>query len=168
MAFADAGAVCFGQPPLSAFPRLQAEVQGPPDALLLDWQARGEVRAGANGEPTRWLHLGLSATLPLTCQRCLAPVSQHLASERWFRFVADEATAEAQDDEAEEDLLVESREFDLHALVEDEFLMALPMVVLHDVCPGEVCMAVADADFEAAAAAKPNPFAALESWQRKP
>jgi uncharacterized protein len=36
-----------------------------------------------------------------------------LRSDRWFRFVADEATAEAEDEESEEDLLVVSRDFDL-------------------------------------------------------
>ena len=78
------------------------------------------------------------------------------------------ATAEAQDDESEEDLLVVSREFDLRSLIEDELLMAMPLVPLHDVCPSPIKMAVVDPDFEEAVAAKPNPFAALAALQKKP
>ena len=36
---------------------------------------------------------------------------------------------------SEEDLLALSREFDLHELIEDELLMALPVVPKHDECP---------------------------------
>lgn len=37
-------------------------------------------------------------------------------------------------------MLVLSREFDLHALIEDELLMALPMVPMHEHCPEAVPM----------------------------
>ena len=167
VAFTDADDVRVGHEPLQAYERLIEEAQGPTDGLSVNWTATGELRAAASTEGERWLHLAVDATLPLTCQRCLTPVSVLLESDRWFRFVADEATAEALDDEAEEDLLVESREFDLHALIEDELLMALPVVPLHDECPVEVKMAAVDADFEEAVAAKPNPFAALAGLQKK-
>jgi uncharacterized protein len=62
----------------------------------------------------------------MECQRCLTPVDVPLDVERSFRFVADEATAEALDDECDEDLLALSREFDLRELIEDELLMACP------------------------------------------
>ena len=81
--------------------------------------------------------------------------------DRWFRFVADETTAEALDDDSEEDLLALSRDFSLHELIEDELLMALPVVPRHEVCPSEVPMSSSDEDFEAANAERPNPFAAL-------
>ena len=42
--------------------------------------------------------LAVRATFPMTCQRCLAPVDVPLEVDREFRFVADEATAEALDD----------------------------------------------------------------------
>ncbi|HQS64567.1 MAG TPA: YceD family protein, partial [Acidovorax defluvii] len=101
------------------------------------------------------------------CQRCLTPVDVPLAVERSFRFVADEATAEALDDESEEDLLALSREFDLRELIEDELLMALPVVPRHDECPSAVPLASSDDDFEAASAEKPNPFAALASLRKE-
>jgi uncharacterized protein len=132
------------------------------------WKAAGELVHGAGVKPQVWLHVTAQAHLPQTCQRCLAEVSTLLEVERSYRFVADEATAEAQDDACEEDLLAISREFNLLALIEDELLMALPQVPLHDVCPVPPQMAAADADFESeGAAGKPNPFAVLGALKGK-
>ena len=168
VAFTDAAGTRQGREPLQTYERLQEEARGPSEGSWVHWQARGELRPVAGSDGERWLHLGVDAALPMTCQRCLTPVVVPLEADCWFRFVADEATAEAQDDESEEDLLVLSREFDLRALIEDELLMAMPLVPLHDVCPIPVKMAVVDPDFEEAAADKPHPFAALAALQKKP
>jgi uncharacterized protein len=141
---------------------------------VVSWQANGESveNAGETSKvkPQIWLHLTAHTTLPQTCQRCLAEVGTELEVNRSYRFVADEATAEAQDDDCEEDLLAISREFNLLELIEDELLMALPLVPMHDVCPVQPKMAVADADFEgdgeAVGAGKPNPFAVLATLKR--
>ena len=122
----------------------------------------GMLSEGASGHQP-WLHLRVDATFPMLCQRCLGPVDVPLWVERSFRFVPDEATAEALDEEFEEDLLALAPDFDLHTLIEDELLMALPLVPLHEECPEPVPLASSDADFEAANAGKPNPFAALAS-----
>lgn len=107
-----------------------------------------------------WLDLRATVDLPLQCQRCLGPVLATVQAERSFRFVVDEATAAALDDEAEEDILVISRDFDALTLVEDELILSLPLVPLHAVCPEAVPMAAVDPEFDAAAE-KPNPFAVL-------
>lgn len=166
VAFTDAASTREGHEPLQTYERLQEEAQGPSEGTLVNWKATGELRPAGGTDGERWLHLGVDTVLPLTCQRCLTPVVTPLEADCWFRFVADEATAEAQDDESEEDLLVLSREFDLRALIEDELLMAMPLVPLHDVCPIPVKMAVVDPDFEEAVATKPNPFAALASLKK--
>ena len=166
-AFVQAGARLTGHDSLLKYERLAQEAQGLHPDLYVNWQAAGELRAAAadgqgEGEGAElWLHLNVEATLPMLCQRCLTPVDVPLQVERSFRFVADEATAEALDDEAEEDLLAISREFDLHGLIEDELLMALPVVPSHEECPVPVVMASSDEDFAAASTEKPNPFAAL-------
>ena len=113
-----------------------------------------------------WLRLKVRASFPMECQRCLTPVDVPLEVDREFRFVADEATAEALDDESEEDLLALSREFDLRELIEDELLMVLPVVPKHDECPTVVPMASSDDDFEEANAEKTNPFAALAGLRK--
>ena len=74
--------------------------------------------------------LGLQARvrLALQCQRCMTPVVEDLVAQRDFLFVADEATAEALDETSEADVLVLSRDFDALSLVEDELILALPLV----------------------------------------
>ena len=113
------------------------------------WTARGEARAQPGSADQVWLHLTASATIPLTCQRCMKPVDVPLSVERSFRFVADEATAEIEDEQSEEDVLALERDFSLTELIEDELLMELPLVPRHDVCPEAVKMAAVDPDFEA-------------------
>jgi len=164
-AFVQAGATLSGQDSLLKYKRLAEEAHGLHPDLRVSWQARGELRHVEGGAEAPWLHLDVHCEVPLLCQRCLAPVDVPLDVERSFRFVADEATAEALDDEAEEDLLAISREFDLRELIEDELLMALPVVPAHGECPTRVDMVFSDENFEAANDDKPNPFAALAALQ---
>jgi len=165
-AFAQAGAKLAGHDSLLKYERLALEAKGLHPDLLVDWQAEGELRTALGGMSQVWLHLKVRAIFPMECQRCLTPVDIPLEVDRAFRFVADEATAEALDDESEEDLLAMSREFDLRELIEDELLMALPVVPKHDECPTAVPLASSDDDFEEASAVKPNPFAALAGLRK--
>ena len=160
-AFAKAGAVLSGQNLLSKYERLLQECGGQGSDRTVTWNARGEMHADAGGFTQIWLHLSAEVVLPLTCQRCLGPADVTLSFDRSFRFVATEEQAEAEDEEAEEDVLALRRDFNLQELIEDELLMELPVVPRHEVCPTEVKLAVQDADFEAAQAGKPNPFAGL-------
>lgn len=163
-AFAKASGHLSGHDTLLKYARLAEEAHGllHPD-LHVNWQANAEMLSdGGNGHQP-WLHLHVEATFPMLCQRCLGPVDVPLLVERSFRFVPDEATAETLDEEFEEDLLALEPDFDLHTLIEDELLMALPVVPRHDECPEPVPLASSDEDFEAANAEKPNPFAALAS-----
>lgn len=168
-----------GQDSLSKYERLRQEsCRLEADLTTAEgviWQADAELVESAGDsakvKPQVWLHLTAQTQLPQTCQRCLGEVSTLLKVERSYRFVADEATAEAEDDECDEDLLAISREFNLSELIEDELLMALPQVPLHDVCPVTPKMSASDADFEgdaeAVGAGKPNPFAVLASLKGK-
>ncbi len=158
-AFAQSQGHLQGQAPLSAFSRIaQDAVQ---EGGQVHWQAEGELVEQAGGSGQVWLHLSADAVVPMTCQRCMAVALIPLEVDRSFRFVADEATAEAEDDDSEEDVLALSREFDLLGLIEDELLMELPVVPRHDVCPAPVSMQSSDADFLQAGEEKPNPFAVL-------
>jgi uncharacterized protein len=149
-----------GHDVLSNYERLMQDANGLAGSNALHWMAQVELRSNAAGQSEPWLHLTVETALPQTCQRCLGPVDVPVQVDREFRFVESEAVAEQQDDDCEEDLLVSSREFDLEALIEDEVLMALPLVPRHETCPVSVKMAVADKDFDAPEE-KPNPFAVL-------
>lgn len=167
--FATAAATLDAADPVPNYVRLVAELADAATDALVRWKATGEERPGADGKATPWLHLEAEAIVPLACQRCLTAVDTPVTVDRWFRFVADEAAAEAEDDESEEDLLVVSRDFDLHALIEDELLMEIPVMPVHDVCPVTVQLSSSDDDFQAAEEAKPNPFAVLGALRsRKP
>lgn len=167
-AFARAGAELAGCEPLSAWPRLLEVAHGQGQGREVRWQAQGQWRAEPGGGAQVWLHLQAQVVLPLVCQRCLEPAEVLVQAERWFRFVATEAQAEALDEEIEEDVLVLARDFDLRTLVEDELLLALPLVPRHAVCPVEPRLSAQDADFEAAQAERPRPFAALAGLKGSP
>ena len=71
-------------------------------------------------------------------------------------------------EDSEEDVLVLSSDMDVWELIEDELIMAVPLVPKHAVCPTQVAMSVADEAFEAAQEARPNPFAALAKLKQTP
>lgn len=163
LALAQSGQALTGQTPMAELPRLAADV--PADAPPADpvaWQARAELRSRLGGADQLWLHLSAQARVPLTCQRCLAPAEQDLSVDQWFRFVDSEAVAEAEDDDSEEDLLVMEPQFDFLALLEDELIMTLPLVPMHEQCPQPPALqsgALVEAE-------KPHPFAVLAQLRR--
>jgi DUF177 domain-containing protein len=159
--FAEDNGVLSGQGPLATYERLMAETQGRAADVPVAWTASGEVRNAGHSLPEIWLHLKAHVVLPLTCQRCLNAVDASLTAQRSFRFVPSEEMAAAQDEQAEEDVLVLSRSFDLVELVEDELLMELPLAPRHEVCPEPVKLQAADEEFDRASVQRENPFAML-------
>jgi len=164
-ALALSGGDVFGHESLSKFERIMQETRGLGGDSVVNWSAHGEMRPGASGEDQVWLSLTAGAIVPLVCQRCMGSVDVALSVDRQFRFVSDEKTAEAEDDESEEDVLVLARDFDLPALVEDELLMELPLIPRHETCPQSVKLEALDADFDSVTPEKPNPFAVLAKMQ---
>jgi uncharacterized protein len=164
--FAQSSGAVAGQDVLSSYQRLIQETQGLGATNVLNWSARGELRLDAAGVRQVWLHLKIDTSLPLTCQRCMRPAHLAVAVNRSFRFVASEEAAEAQDAEAEEDVLALSDDFSLDRLIEDEVLLALPLIPLHDKCPTEVKMAAADPGFESALLERRQPFSVLAQLKK--
>ena len=164
-AFAKAQMHVEGETPLVDLDRLAEDCLGELTGHVA-WALQGAVAPDASGKEAIWLHLEAKASVPLTCQRCLHPVPVELLIEQDFRFVADEATALAEDDDSDEDLLVLEDQFDVLALIEDELLMALPLVPMHPTCLSE--QAPTSKEEEAILAeAKPNPFAVLASLKTR-
>lgn len=162
-AFARAAGVLQAQDPLPRFERLRAEAMvGADGASDVIWRCEGEMRSDGRGGDVPWLHLEATASIPQPCQRCLGPVSIALEVDRWFRFVADEATAEQEDDDSEEDVLSLEPRPSLLNILEDELLMALPLVPMHEECPVAVPMQVGDMGSAGEAPAeREHPFAQL-------
>ena len=160
-AFAQGGAELAGNEPLSRYGRVAQECLDGGKGRSVGWKAHGEMCPDRSGNDEIWLHLGADSSAAMTCQRCLEPVDVALLVDRTFRFVADEETAAAQDDESQEDLLVLEEDFDLHRLIEDELVLALPLIAHHDDCTTHAPKASADPDFAISVAGRPNPFAVL-------
>ncbi len=168
-AFAQSAATLTGSDLLSKYERLMHDLRG----LTVDWadrkvswQLRGEAVTPTGGPMQVWLHLQAHAELPVTCQRCMGAVDVPVTIDGHYRFVANEEAALAEDEVSEEDVLVLSKQFDAQELMEDELLMAMPIVPKHDVCPQPVKLASTDEEFKAALTQKPNAFAALGSLKK--
>ena len=159
--FAEDGRAVEGRTVLQQLPRLESETRDPAASSPITWSATGELRNPGHLQPEIWLHLKADTDLVLTCQRCLGAVEVPVRVDRAFRFVGDEDSAAAQDEESEEDVLALSRTFDLLGLVEDELLMELPLAPRHDVCPVPVKLEVVDEGFDSAPEQRENPFAVL-------
>lgn len=154
-----------GEWPQAAMSRLLASQDALPSdapAPSVRWQARGELRRMTGGPAEVWLQLQARTEVSLQCQRCLMPLRQALEVQRSFRFVADEAEAERQDEDSDEDVLVLSRSLNLSELVEDELILALPIVPRHEACP----QPLPGADPAEDTAPLANPFAVLQALRR--
>jgi uncharacterized protein len=151
---------------LVQFDRLTEDCAGELTSNVM-WAAQGATEPKAGGKDEVWLHLEAHAHVPLTCQRCMKPVSVALEIAQDFRFVADEETAMAEDDDSDEDLLVLSDALDLMALIEDELLMALPLVPMHQACLSEQ-VPLSQEEEAILSQEKPNPFAVLAALKKQP
>ena len=103
----------------------------------------------------------------LECQRCGKAFSHQVHTTYCFSPVRSDEQAEALPDAYEPIEVNEFGEIDLLAMVEDEIILSLPVVPVHD---SEHCE-VSEADMVfgklPAEAEKPNPFAVLASLKRK-
>lgn len=172
-AFAQEGVTLAETTPLQNMERLAQETQGLQADSTVQWQALGELRPRTGADDDVWLHLQAQAVVPLTCQRCMGVVQEPVAVDQWYRFVASEDIAMAEDDQSEEDLLVMEPQFDLLAVLEDELLMALPLVPMHEECPVAPRLQAGDIEEPGGGGErgepgkKPNPFAVLAQLKTK-
>lgn len=154
--FADLGKEIGGELPLDTFSRLSACLLRPAGdvSFKLVFSRDKERRAILNG----WLKTVLS----LRCQRCLEEVSLPIDIRLSVVFVQGLDEAEALPEEMDP-CLVEEDQVVFKDLIEEELLLALPQVAMHD--PGS-CSAPAVKTAEKATIAssgqeRENPFAVL-------
>lgn len=112
---------------------------------------RLDGRLGPRGRSQ--LMLQIDGVLSLCCQRCLEGVEYPVAIRSLLEFVDDEddlTQDEIEDDSR--DYLVEQKELDVVALIEDEIILALPSAPCHENCAVPVA---------GQGATKPSPFLSL-------
>jgi uncharacterized protein len=166
-AFAATGGELRGEWEAAQLRRLRsATVDAPADESRqgVAWSARGErlELSGAGKLPSLLLEADTEVTLE--CQRCLQPMRWPLRARRRIFFVEGEDAAAALDADHDDDVLALVPTLDLQSLVEDELLLALPIVPRHPVCPDPLPRAwVEDAG---RSAPDDHPFAALAALKR--
>lgn len=166
---ARSGATWRGRMALSAMPRLCASLtDGPGDrAALLEFACRGLT--DDQGRPA--LELQLDATLPLRCDRCSGKLALALEAYRIFYFVGTQAELAAIPiDDAPEEALLGSTQFDLAGLIEDEVILQLPISPRHADCVSVVGQSAAPPGFAAMPAGedeRPHPFAGLAALRNQ-
>jgi len=106
-------------------------------------------------------------TVTLMCQRCNLPFQQQVHTTYCFSPVINDEQAEALPEGYEPIYADEYGSVDLLAMIEDEIILSLPVVPVHD---SEHCE-VSEADMVFGQlppeAEKPNPFAVLASLKQK-
>jgi uncharacterized protein len=127
------------------------------------WKVEGTLAPLLGAGPQAALHVVADAAVGLECQRCLQRMVVPLSIDRCVFFVPGEDAAASLDAESDEDVLALEPAVDLKELVEDELLLALPLVPRHEVCPEPLPF---DPGPETPAAE--HPFAALAALKRGP
>ncbi|MCB2264329.1 MAG: YceD family protein [Candidatus Thiosymbion ectosymbiont of Robbea hypermnestra] len=148
----DKGAVFAGRLPLSGLPRLRG--------LLLD--AAGDVGfrlAFSRDEAGRGvLRCEVVATLRLSCQRCLEALEHRVETDTWLALVSG-VDEERRLPERYDPLPVGDEPIRPGDLVEDELLLALPQIPMHE--PVVCGRYVADVNAVPRGSAGASPFAVL-------
>lgn len=153
-----------GDWPLSAMTRLADSLFGPQSGAVA-WSAACEEVPALGAEPELWMQLGARTQVQLQCQRCLKGAPQELVVDRRFRFARTEQEAEELDEALEDDVLALAPRLDLQELVEDELILALPLVARHEgECPEPLPLPLDDLG---PAETTPNPFAALAALKNR-
>lgn len=124
--FARGGGEISGSLSLADLPRL-AEL-GVAEAPEIAFAVRGGINE--RGKPA--LHVHAAGSVAMTCQRCLGRVAVPLAADAELELAASEEEVAAADDDV--DRVAASPAMDLVTLVEDELILALPMVARHADC----------------------------------
>lgn len=109
-------------------------------------------------EGRSFINVSIEAELLLQCQRCLGDMSFPLKIERRLELVKSEADVPEDDLENEQaDVVVSEREMSVLALVEDEVILALPMISSHRDCAIPV---------DGSANMSEHPFAGLAKFKK--
>ncbi len=92
------------------------------------------IAGGVNERGRPELEVQASGELGLVCQRCMKPMTMCLEIDSRLELARSLEEIEAAEDEV--DRVVASKTMDVESMVEDEVILALPMIPRHDRCEG--------------------------------
>lgn len=150
---------------LAGLPRLAASLCADArqlETLRVRWSLHGSLRTDAAGVEQARVSLHVEAELPMLCQRCLQAALQPVRDSVTLLLVDDEPELEAEEIESEEEAFCARHPVDVAELIEDQLILALPLVPMHPSCPQPLAAAGAPAD----ASAPVSPFAVLAGLRK--
>ncbi len=112
------------------------------------------IEGGQNAEQRPCLYIDVDGVLELVCQRCLGSVEHVVEVRSELELATDPQFIESADDDI--DRVLATRSMDPVGLVEDELILVLPMVPMHESCGSA----------HATETKKPSPFAALAALKK--
>lgn len=156
---AERGTALQGEVPVRRFERLSAELEDDAGSVALSFRfLRDEQRLPV-------LRAGFAARVRMVCQRCLEQVEVALHGEYAYAVVKPGMAVDSLP-QGYDALEVDEQPLDLLTLAEDELLLALPIVPVH-----EDCQPPAGRDQPESAeneVSRSNPFSVLAQLKRDP
>lgn len=153
---ADQGVLISGQTTVAALPRFSDFDQSQAEAVSV---ALTFERDPDDGQ--RIVHGTVSAALVMTCQRCLEPVTCDVTAQVNLALVWTEEEISMLPERYDPWLMTDEK-MTLATLLEEELLLALPLVATHEQCPTRLPEGD-EPDASASDERADNPFAVLAS-----
>ncbi len=156
--FARSGRSLEQQLPIDRFERAES--------ILANREGKVQVSLnfGLDQSDTPTLQGTLSATLQLPCQRCMEPMEVTIESPINMALIESEEE-EATLPEQYEPLLVDDKHFSLFEFIEDELILAIPVVCSHEEADCSAARYLQD-EVELPVVEKENPFQVLEQLKK--
>lgn len=139
---------------LAALPRLTAELQ------RVDGVVQVELVFGLDEQSRKIIQGHVEAVLPLLCQRCMQGLDVPVSVDLRLGLVWTDEQA-AQLPRSLDPVQMETQELDLYAIVEEELLLAMPLVAHHEQGVCEPPQRVTEPQVAMPVAEKENPFQVL-------
>ncbi len=157
--FAETGRLLKGKIPLKGMARLA-------DYLLqTDGEVAVKLEFGVDEERIAYLHGHLTTSFKLVCQRCLGEMEHQLDDDFLLAFVP-ERKSEMMIPEQYEPFMLDGEPVYLQDLIEDELILALPLVPKHAQPCVELNPELNDKSADAKGLKEENPFAVLSSLKK--
>lgn len=143
-----------GEVALAEMPRLTEALQDSDGSVTVS------LEFGTDAEGIRVMRGRIEADVSLLCQRCLDTMRQHIDNEFALGLVRSETEADALPSHYEP-LLLDGKPLFLRDVIEDEMLLALPIVPRHPVDECDARLESGEAETEQEGSKRDNPFASL-------
>jgi len=159
--FAENAADLQGAIPLAKMERLAASL------LNKEGDVNVQLKFGINKQKTRFIKGHIDALLDLQCQRCMCSFMVNIVSDFTYGIVTKDEEVKKLP-ENYDPLIVKNDELFIHDMIEEELIINLPIVPMHDPEICNVSLPIMVSDPKSAGDILDNPFKVIESLKVKP